>query len=34
MPLLVECCNAYATVGEMVGRLKRCWGEFQEPVRL
>ena len=34
MPLLVECCHAYATVGEMVERMKRCWGEFQEPVRL
>lgn len=34
MPLLVECCHAYATVGEMVACLKRCWGEFQEPVRL
>jgi methylmalonyl-CoA mutase N-terminal domain/subunit len=34
MPQLVECCHAYATVGEMVGRLKRCWGEFREPVRL
>jgi len=34
MPLLVECCHAYATVGEMVNCLKRCWGEFQEPVRL
>ena len=34
MPLLVECCHAYSTVGEMVARLKRCWGEFQEPVRL
>ena len=34
MPLLVDCCHAYATVGEMVDRLKRCWGEFQEPVRL
>ena len=34
MPLLIECCHAYATVGEMVQRLKRCWGEFQEPVRL
>ena len=31
MPLLVECCHAYATVGEMVGELKRHWGEFQEP---
>ena len=34
MPLLVECCHAYATVGEMVARLKQTWGEFQEPVRL
>lgn len=34
MPLLVECCHAYATVGEIVNRLKQCWGEFQEPVRL
>ena len=34
MPLLVDCCHAYATVGEMVDRLKRCWGEFREPVRL
>jgi len=33
MPWLVECCHAYATVGEMVARLKREWGEFQEPVR-
>ncbi len=34
MPYLVECCHAYATVGEMVARLKACWGEFQEPIRL
>ena len=34
MPYLVECCHAYATVGEMVQRLKQQWGEFQEPVRL
>jgi methylmalonyl-CoA mutase N-terminal domain/subunit len=34
IPLLVDCCHAYATVGEMVERLKRRWGEFQEPVRL
>jgi methylmalonyl-CoA mutase N-terminal domain/subunit len=34
MPYLVECCHAYATVGEMVHRLKQQWGEFQEPVRL
>ena len=34
MPYLVDCCHAYATIGEMVARLKRDWGEFQEPVRL
>lgn len=34
MPFLVDCCHAYATVGEMVARLKLCWGEFREPVRL
>ncbi len=31
---LVECCHAYATVGEMVSELKRHWGDFQEPIRL
>jgi methylmalonyl-CoA mutase N-terminal domain/subunit len=34
MPLLVECCHAEATVGEMVSVLTDCWGEFDEPVRL
>ena len=34
IPHLIECCHAYATVGEMVQRLKGLWGEFQEPVRL
>ena len=34
MPYLVDCCHAYATVGEMVECLKAEWGEFQEPVRL
>ncbi len=34
MPYLVECCHAYATVGEMVARLKEKWGEFKEPVNL
>lgn len=34
MPHLVECCHAYATVGEMVACLKECWGEFSEPIRL
>lgn len=34
LPCLIECCHAYATVGEMVSRLKACWGEFREPVGL
>lgn len=34
MPYLVECCHAYATVGEMVNCLKARWGEFKEPVNL
>jgi methylmalonyl-CoA mutase, N-terminal domain len=34
MPWLVECCHAYATVGEMVACLKKEWGEFKEPVNL
>jgi len=34
MPYLVERCHAYATVGEMVDRLKEQWGEFKEPVNL
>lgn len=34
MPYLVDCCHAYATVGEMVNCLKNQWGEFKEPVNL
>ena len=34
MPYLVDCCLAYATVGEMVAALKEQWGEFQEPIRI
>lgn len=34
MPYLIDCCHTYATVGEMVARLKSCWGEFSEPVSL
>ena len=34
LPYLVDCCHAYATVGEMVSTLRSQWGEFQEPVRL
>ena len=34
MPLLIDCCHNYATVGEIVSTLKRQWGEFQEPTGL
>ena len=29
---LIDCANAYCTVGEMVDALKAVWGEFQQPV--
>ncbi|WP_026240257.1 methylmalonyl-CoA mutase family protein [Parafrankia discariae] len=29
---LIDCANAYCTVGEMVTTLKNVWGEFQQPV--
>ena len=31
MPLLVDCCRAYATVGEMAGVFRDHFGEWQEP---
>ena len=31
MPLLVDCCRAYATVGEMSGVFRDLFGEWQEP---
>ena len=31
MPLLVACCRAYATVGEMAGVFRDIFGEWQEP---
>ncbi len=31
MPSLLECCKAYATVGEMTGVFKQVFGEFKEP---
>ena len=31
MPHLVECCRAYATVGEMAGVFREVFGEWQEP---
>jgi len=32
MHKLIDCANAYCTVGEMVTTLKSVWGEFQQPV--
>jgi methylmalonyl-CoA mutase, N-terminal domain len=34
MPYLVDCCHAYATVGEITARLKRRWGSFEDPIKL
>ena len=31
MPLLVECCRSYATVGEMAGVFREVFGEWKEP---
>jgi len=31
MPLLVNCCRAYATVGEMSGVFRELFGEWHEP---
>ena len=31
MPYLVECCRAYATVGEMAGVFRQAFGEWEEP---
>jgi methylmalonyl-CoA mutase, N-terminal domain len=32
MPKLINCANAYCSIGEMVSALKAVWGEFQQPV--
>src|SRR5882757_4788537 len=32
MPRLIDCANAYCSVGELVTTLKAVWGEFQQPV--
>jgi methylmalonyl-CoA mutase N-terminal domain/subunit len=31
MPILVDCCRAYATVGEMAGVFRDVFGEWEEP---
>jgi methylmalonyl-CoA mutase N-terminal domain/subunit len=32
MHKLIDCANAYCTIGEMVSALKSVWGEFEQPV--
>jgi methylmalonyl-CoA mutase N-terminal domain/subunit len=32
MPLLIECVEANLTIGEICGRLRKVWGEYQSPV--
>jgi len=32
MPALIECANAYATLGEMCGVFRAVFGEYREPV--
>lgn len=32
MPPLIDCANAYCTLGEMVAALTAVWGEFRQPV--
>jgi methylmalonyl-CoA mutase N-terminal domain/subunit len=32
MPALIECANAYATLGEMCGVFRKVFGEYREPV--
>jgi methylmalonyl-CoA mutase N-terminal domain/subunit len=31
MPFLVDCCRAYATIGEMTAIFRNIYGEFDEP---
>ena len=32
MPALIECAGAYATLGEMCGVFRSCFGEYRERV--
>lgn len=34
MPYIIEAVNAYATVGEISGTLKKCFGKFRPPITL
>jgi methylmalonyl-CoA mutase N-terminal domain/subunit len=31
MPHLIACCNAYATLGEIAGVLRKVYGEHKDP---
>ncbi len=31
MPYLIDCCNAYATLGEIAGVLRKVYGEHKDP---
>jgi methylmalonyl-CoA mutase N-terminal domain/subunit len=31
MPHLIDCCNAYATLGEIAGVLRKVYGEHKDP---
>ena len=31
MPFLIDCCNAYATLGEIAGVLRQVYGEHKDP---
>ena len=32
MPSIIAAVKEYATVGEIIGQLKECYGEFDEPI--
>jgi methylmalonyl-CoA mutase N-terminal domain/subunit len=34
LPRILDCVEAYATVGEISNRLRRVWGEYREAVTL
>ena len=31
MPVIIECVKSYATIGEICGRMRNRWGEFEAP---
>jgi methylmalonyl-CoA mutase, N-terminal domain len=34
MPILIDCVEAHLTLGEICGRLRNIWGEYQPPVSI